>query len=103
MSLLILNGVKAASSVEIAGTVGMLLTTAIFLVVMAISFNWGSFTTNMFANHAVPHLNDRDLGSLQHQISSTMMTTLWVFGGVEGAVVLSDKAKSQDEVKKQRT
>lgn len=100
MSLLILNGVKAASSVEIAGTVGMLLTTAIFLVVMAISFNWGSFTTNMFANHAVPHLNDRDLGSLQHQISSTMMTTLWVFGGVEGAVVLSDKAKSQDEVKK---
>ncbi|MEJ7371071.1 arginine:agmatine antiporter, partial [Staphylococcus caprae] len=46
MSLLILNGVKAASSVEIAGTVGMLLTTAIFLVVMAISFNWGSFTTN---------------------------------------------------------
>lgn len=100
MSLLILNGVKTASSVEIAGTVGMLLTTAIFLVVMAISFNWGSFTTNMFANHAVPHLNDRDLGSLQHQISSTMMTTLWVFGGVEGAVVLSDKAKSQDEVKK---
>ena len=41
MSFLILNGVKAASSVEIAGTVGMLITTAIFIVVMAISFNWG--------------------------------------------------------------
>lgn len=99
MSFLILNGVKAASSVEIAGTVGMLITTAIFIVMMAISFNWGSFTTNMFANHPIPHLNDKDLGSLQHQISSTMMTTLWVFGGVEGAVVLSDKAKSQNEVK----
>ncbi|UDI79214.1 amino acid permease [Staphylococcus taiwanensis] len=99
MSLLILNGVKAASSVEIAGTIGMLITTAIFLVVMAISFNWGNFTTNMFANHAIPHLNDKDLGSLQHQISATMMTTLWVFGGVEGAVVLSEKAKSQKDVK----
>ena len=99
MSFLILNGIKAASSVEIAGTVGMLITTAIFIVIMAISFNWGSFTTNMFANHPIPHLNDKDLGSLQHQISSTMMTTLWVFGGVEGAVVLSDKAKSQNEVK----
>mgnify|MGYP001508152125 CR=1 FL=1 len=74
----------------------MLITTAILLVVMVISFNWGSFTTNMFANHAIPHLNDKDLGSLQQLSSSLMMTSLWEFVVLDGAVVLSDNAKSQN-------
>ena len=29
-----------------------------------------------------------------------MTVTLWAFGGIEGAVVLSDRAKSQLEVKR---
>lgn len=99
MSLLILNGIKGASWVDITGTVVMLLSTAIFLITMIVVFNWQTFTTNMFANHAIASLGDKNLGSLASQVKNTMMTTLWVFGGVEGAVVLSDKARSQKDVR----
>ncbi|UQS84091.1 amino acid permease [Bombilactobacillus thymidiniphilus] len=99
MSLLILNGIKGASWVDITGTVVMLLSTAVFLVTMIIVFNWHTFTTNMFATQTIPHLSDKSMGSLANQVKNTMITTLWVFGGVEGAVVLSGKARSQKDVR----
>ena len=37
-------------------------------------------------------LSTRELGSLLDQVKSTMLVTLWVYIGVEGAVVMSDKS-----------
>ncbi len=34
------------------------------------------------------------------QVKSTMLVTLWVFTGIEGAVVVSGRAKSQKDVSK---
>lgn len=35
-----------------------------------------------------------------YQVKSTMLVTLWVFIGVEGAVVLSSRAKNRSDVGK---
>ena len=99
MSILILRGIKDASWVDMSGTVVMLASTACFLITMIVAFNWNKFTSNIFANQPIPALSDKDMGSLAVQVKNTMMTTLWVFGGVEGAVVLSDKARSQKDVR----
>ena len=40
------------------------------------------------------------LGNLSTQIKSTMLVTLWAFIGIEGAVVLSGRAKTQSDVGK---
>ena len=44
--------------------------------------------------------NGKSLGSLSAQLKSTMLVTLWAFIGIEGAVVLSNRAKSQAAVSK---
>ncbi|MBB6460569.1 basic amino acid/polyamine antiporter [Flammeovirga kamogawensis] len=41
-----------------------------------------------------------NLGSVSSQIKSTMMVTLWCFIGIEGAVVISTKAKKREDVSK---
>lgn len=100
MSILINQGIKGASWVDMLGTLGMLLSVTIFLVVMAIHFKWSTFNVNMLADKALPQLQDKSLGSLLDQVKNTMMTTLWVFGGIEGAVVLSDRSRSPQDVVK---
>ena len=39
-------------------------------------------------------------GAVGSQVKSTMLVTLWVFIGVEGAVVLSSRAKNRSDVGK---
>ena len=37
----------------------------------------------------------KPLGSVLAQVKSTMLVTLWVFIGIEGAVVMSDKSDAK--------
>ncbi|MGX5378080.1 basic amino acid/polyamine antiporter [Ligilactobacillus sp. LYQ135] len=100
MAFVIIVGVKQASWVNVVGTVGRLTVIMIFIVVLAIHFKWDVFTTNFSAVHAMPSVQDPAMGSIPKQVLKTMTVTLWAFGGIEGAVVLSDRAKSQKDVKK---
>lgn len=99
MTFIIASGVKQASWVNIVGTIGRLAVILIFIGVLAIHFKWSTFTINFDATHAMPSVKDPAMGSIMQQILKTMPVVLWVFGGIEGAVVLSDRAKSQKDVK----
>lgn len=96
---IITRGVKSANHTGLIGTIGMLIAVAIFLVVMISRFNWHTFFTNFQASQNITTLHDKNLGSLSHQVLKTLSVTLWVFGGIEGAVVLSDRARSQKQVR----
>lgn len=95
-NFLVLQGVKQASVINVIGTIANFLALGIFIVVMLFVFNidqfhfdfWGHLTTD----------GEKDLGSIPTQIKSTMLVTLWSFMGIEGAVVLSGKARSQTDV-----
>nr|WP_307775763.1 basic amino acid/polyamine antiporter [uncultured Cetobacterium sp.] len=100
MYFVILSGVKGATSINIIGTIGKLVPLGIFLFVLLIFFKLSLFFTDFWGLKAFPQLHDADLGSLFTQVKSTMLVTLWVFIGIEGAVVVSDRAKSQKLVSK---
>ncbi len=99
MSGIIMAGIRQASWVDIIGTVGMLISVAIFIFFVALNFKWVDFSTNFSAVHSLKSANDPAMGSVGSQVIHTMTVTLWVFGGVEGAVVLSNRAKDQKSVR----
>ena len=100
ITALVLQGVKVSSGIQKVATALMLAVVFVFLATVLMHFNVHTFTTNAAATRAIPSLQDQPMGSLMHQVMNTMMTTLWLFGGIEGAVVMSGKAKDVRQVPK---
>lgn len=96
----VLAGVKQASFLNIIGTIGKLVPLAIFLLLVVIAFKTSIFFTDFWGLKTVVKVHDTALGGLLPQVKSTMLVTLWVFTGIEGAVVVSGRAKSQKDVGK---
>lgn len=97
---LVLKGVEVSSKVQQVATVIMLSVVVVFLVTVAAHFNMHTFTLNASATKAIPAVSDKPMGSVMHQLMNTMMVTLWLFGGIEGAVVMSGKARDVKQVSK---
>lgn len=91
---LILKGVQQAAFVNILTTIAKLVPIFVFLVIVILSFHIKTFTMDFWGK-----LNP-DLGSVVNQVKSTMLVTLWVFIGIEGAVVVSGRAKRKEDVGK---
>ena len=97
-NFIVLRGIKQASVLNIIGTIGKLVPVFLFIIITAVVFQWDKFTFDFWGHLAGD--GERNLGFMGDQIKSTMLVTLWAFIGIEGAVVLSDKAKSQSDVGK---
>lgn len=97
-NFIVLRGTQQAAVINIIGTIGKLIPLFLFIIIMIFVFHidkfdfdfWGKL--NLGGEHA--------LGGLGDQVKSTMLVTLWAFIGIEGAVVLSDRAQSQNDVGK---
>lgn len=100
MYFLVLNGVKSATSLNNIGTVCKLVPLFVFVVVCAWMFSSEKFFTDFYGHEVIKSLANKDLGSMTAQVKSTMLVTLWVFIGIEGAVVVSDRARNQTDVAK---
>ncbi len=98
MNFAVLRGVKQASFINIVGTICKLLPIFVFILVMLVIFKWRYFSEDMSGLETISALNLKPLGSFSSQVKSTMLVTLWAFIGIEGAVVLSGKAKSEKDV-----
>ncbi|MGL4990090.1 MAG: basic amino acid/polyamine antiporter [Sarcina sp.] len=70
---------------------------AIFL--LFVTFKLHTFTHDFYGN--MPHLQGGvDLGSIANQVKSGLLQTVWVFIGIESAVVISGRAKNKKDVGK---
>jgi arginine:ornithine antiporter/lysine permease len=97
MNWLVLRGVKSASTLNVIGTIAKFVPIVVFIGVVAISMKAGLFTTD-FWGHVSQNVSGSDskpLGSVLAQVKSTMLVTLWVFIGIEGAVVMSDRSDAK--------
>ncbi|MDQ2779656.1 MAG: basic amino acid/polyamine antiporter [Pseudomonadota bacterium] len=97
MNWLVLRGVKSASTLNVIGTIAKFVPIVLFIGVVAVSLKVGLFTTD-FWGHVSENVSGgsaKPLGSLLAQVKSTMLVTLWVFIGIEGAVVMSDRSDAQ--------
>lgn len=87
---LVLRGVQTAASINLAATLAKLVPLGLFIVLAAMAFNSDVFTLDF---HGI------DLGvPVWEQVKNTMLITLWVFIGVEGAVVVSARARNKKDV-----
>ncbi len=92
---LVLRGIKQATLVNLIGTIAKIVPLVLFVLVVGIMFKFDKFEFDFWGEN--PDTLAR-LGGLPEQIKSTMLVTLWAFIGIEGAVVMSQHAKSAQTV-----
>ena len=93
---LVLNGIKQAAFVNVVTTVAKLVPLFLFILIAIIAFNWDKFSFNFWGQGDAQ--GGDTLGSILHQVKSTMLVTLWVFIGIEGASVYSARAAKRSDV-----
>jgi len=93
LSIFVMRGIKGASLLNNIGTIAKFLPIIIFVLIVGyFSFKGHMFTYDIWGNIKNNALHDQPLTSLFDQIKSTMLVTLWMYIGIEGAVVMSDKS-----------
>ncbi|MEV0891666.1 basic amino acid/polyamine antiporter [Promicromonospora sp. NPDC050262] len=90
---LIRRGVKEAAAINAVVTVAKLVPLALFLVLVIFFFDWDVFVGNLTGGYDVPGGE-----SLFLQVQGTMLITVFVFLGIEGASVYSRYAKKRKDV-----
>jgi len=87
---LVLRGVQTAAGINLLATLGKLVPLAVFVVLAIAAFNLDKFRLDFTGT---------ELGQpVWQQVKQTMLITLWVFIGVEGAVVVSSRASNKRDV-----
>jgi len=94
---LVLKGIRQAAFVNVITTVAKLVPLLVFVLVAIIAFNWDKFTLNFWGQSAAAD-GTGGLGAVLDQVKSTMLVTLWVFIGIEGASVYSARAARRSDV-----
>ncbi|MGN0703398.1 MAG: basic amino acid/polyamine antiporter [Lentihominibacter sp.] len=93
LTALVCKGVKSAAFLTTIGTICKIIPILIFIVAIPLigAFDTEVFMDNFWGNGDMP---------LGNQIMATTSSTVWAFIGVEGAVVLSGRAKKSSDVGK---
>ncbi len=91
---LVLMGVREAAIVNVITTIAKLGPIFLFVVLALVAFNLPTFQLDFWGTETL------SLGSITTQVQSTMLVTLWVFIGIEGASVGSGRARKRSDIGK---
>ena len=91
---LLLRGAESASFINTVVTIAKLVPIFLFIIVMIVAFKLNVFTSGFWLTPS-GHFQFSDV---MKQVRGTMLVTVWVFIGVEGAVVFSGKAKKREDI-----
>lgn len=87
---LTLAGVRNAAFANVLGTAAKLVPLLLFVALVAGAFHIDSFQADFWGS--------KSLGSVSDHVKSTMLVTVWVFIGIEGASVYSARAARRADV-----
>ncbi|MFR3687100.1 MAG: basic amino acid/polyamine antiporter [Enterococcus sp.] len=93
---LVARGIRTASLLNTIATSAKVIPILMAIFLLFIHFKYQTFSIDVFAKNMM--LNGKQLGSVPTQIRHAMLQTMWVFVGIEGAVVLSGRAKRARDV-----
>ena len=96
-NFLVLKGIRQATIVNTIGTIVKIVPLVLFILIMLFAFHFSKFDFDFWGEAIATKAK---LGDLSTQIKSTMLVTLWAFIGIEGAVVMSNRAKRASDVGK---
>jgi arginine:ornithine antiporter/lysine permease len=91
MHFTVLTGVRRAAGLNVFASLVNIITIGVTLVIIGLFARRGQFSFDVWGQQ-------QHLGSLLTQVKSTMLVTLWVFLGIEAAVVVSDRAEQPAQV-----
>ncbi len=89
---LVLRGIKNATTLNSIATVAKIVPIGLFIVVVAAGFQADIFALNFWGS------DTPSFGSVAEQVRATMLVTVFVFVGIEGASVYSRYAKNREYV-----
>jgi arginine:ornithine antiporter/lysine permease len=88
---LTLSGVRNAAFANVVVTIAKIVPIVTFIAIAAVGFSADLFTTDFWGENA-------GLGSTLDQVRNMMLVTVWVFIGIEGAAVYSQRARRRGDV-----
>lgn len=91
---LVLMGVRQAAIINVITTIAKLAPIFLFIVLVFVAFQMPTFKLDFWGRESLT------LGSITTQVQSTMLVTLWVFIGIEGASVGSGRARKRSDIGK---
>ncbi|WP_145465270.1 arginine-ornithine antiporter [Staphylococcus haemolyticus] len=94
---LILRGVETAAFINSIVIVAKLIPIFLVIICMIVVFNFDTFKAGFYGMTS-GGTGIFSWGDTMSQVKSTMLVTVWVFTGIEGAVVFSGRAKSKKDV-----
>ncbi|SJZ66245.1 arginine-ornithine antiporter [Garciella nitratireducens] len=89
---LVIKGINSAAFINTIVTIAKMVPIFLFIIIALFTFKWNTFVFDFWGNHGF------SWSSIVEQVKSTMLVTLWVFIGIEGAVVMSQRAKKKSDV-----
>ena len=89
---MILRGVQQAAFINQVVTIAKILPILTFIVIMIFAFKGDLFSANFYGGEGMPQ------ASLFDQVRATMLVTVFVFLGIEGASVYSRYAQKRSDV-----
>jgi arginine:ornithine antiporter/lysine permease len=92
MNMIVRRGVQGAAILNAISTVAKLVPIFLFIVILLFAFHWDKLSFDIWGSETPA------LGDTMKQVSKVMLVTLWAFVGIEGAVVISGRAKSSKDV-----
>lgn len=87
---LVLRGIQGAVVLNAVVTAAKIIPLLLFIVLVALAFRVDTFALGFWG--------EAKLGSILDQVKSTMLVTVWVFIGIEGASVYSARAKRREDI-----
>ena len=90
--VLVLAGIRQAAVINLIVTVAKIAPVVLFVGVVAVAFKLDVWTLDFSG------LGNPALGTITAQVKSTMLVTLWVFIGIEGASVFSARAERRKDI-----
>ncbi len=88
--VLVLRGIQGATVLNAVITIAKVVPLLLFIALVAMAFEVKTFRFEFWG--------DAKLGSVLDQVKSTMLVTVWVFIGIEGASVYSARAQKREDV-----
>jgi arginine:ornithine antiporter/lysine permease len=89
---MVLRGIRSAAAVNTVVTVAKIIPILVFILILATLFRAGLFRTNFWGGSDLAHVG------ITQQVRATMLVTVFVFIGIEGASVYSRYARRRSDV-----
>lgn len=99
LTFLVNRGIESAAFINSIGTVCKIIPLVVFVICVILGFKARIFTADFWGNVAA-NAHAAKSGSVFDQVKGSIMVMMWLFVGVEGASVLTSRARTRSDAEK---